>query len=166
MPANTYHFVEEWNFPAHSPATVYAILADAKLLPLWWRGIYLEAEPLGNYAEPTVGGRVRVKARGFLPYKLNFILEAIRLEKPRLLEIKATGDFNGVWRATLEPRGDGTLVTLDWKVIVEMPLIRILSPVLRPLFAWNHSWTTPRGEQGMRAYLAEKSAAKQAALPH
>jgi len=26
--------------------------------------------------------------------------------------------------------------------------------LLWPAFAWNHRWTTPRGEAGLRRYLA------------
>ena len=156
MPANTYHFLEEWNFPGYTPEQVYAVLADATLLPQWWKGVYLDASPLGDETMPAVGRKARVKARGFLPYKLNFTLEALRLEPNKVVEVKAMGDFNGVWRATLTPQGDGTHVALDWRVTVEMPLIRYLSPLLKPLFAWNHYWTTPRGERGMREFLRQR----------
>lgn len=156
MPANTYQFLEQWNFPGYTPAQVYAVLADARLLPQWWQGVYLEAEPLGDDSQPVIGRKVRVKARGFLPYKLNFMVEALRLEQDKLVEVKATGDFNGIWQATLSPQGNGTQVALDWRVTVAMPLIRYLSPVLKPLFAWNHYWTTPRGEAGMLRFLAHQ----------
>lgn len=156
MPANTYHFIEHWSIPGASPEQVWPVLADARLLPHWWRGVYLEAEPLDGWAEPQPGGRARVKARGFLPYKLNFIIESTALEPGRLVEVKTKGDFTGVWRATLSPEAGGTRVDLDWQVTVDKPLIRWLSPLLKPLFAWNHYWTTPRGEAGLRAYLAEQ----------
>lgn len=158
MPANEYRFLETWHFPGYTPAQVYVVLADARLLPEWWRGVYLESEVIGEDTEPHVGGKARVKARGFLPYKLTFILEALTLEKNKLVEVKATGDFDGVWIATLSEVEDGTKVVLDWRVTVKMPLIRWLSPIFKPLFAWNHYWTTPRGEQGMLAYLAKKHA--------
>jgi len=48
---------------------------------------------------------------------------------------------------------------LTWQVLVERPILRFLSPLLRPTFAWNHRWTTPRGEAGLRRYLAERHAA-------
>ena len=156
MPANTYQFLEYWNFPGYTPEQVYEVLADARLLPEWWQGVYLEAQIMGECETPVVGGLAQVKARGFLPYKLNFLLEAIHLEKGKLVEVKAAGDFNGIWRATLSSDGTGTQVELDWRVTVEMALIRYLSPILKPLFAWNHYWTTPRGEKGMMAYLAAK----------
>ncbi|MDQ3943228.1 MAG: alpha/beta fold hydrolase [Actinomycetota bacterium] len=155
MPANTYRFVEHWWVPGASPDEVYEVISDPRLLPRWWKDVYLESRPLGEWTEPRVGNRTRVKARGFLPYRLNFILETTALEPGRLVEVKTIGDFVGVWRATISSEPDGTRVDIDWRVTVEKPLIRFLSPVLKPLFAWNHYWTTPRGEAGLRTYLRE-----------
>ena len=156
MPANNYHFIESWNFPGYTPAQVFEVLANATLLPEWWQGVYLEAEVLEAQFEPVLKGKARVKARGFLPYQLEFELESLRLEFGRLVEVKASGDFDGIWRATLTNDGQGTRVDIDWRVTVNMPLIRYFSPIFKPFFTWNHYWTTPRGEQGMMAYLAEK----------
>jgi hypothetical protein len=50
----------------------------------------------------------------------------------------------------------GTHVALEQRVSADKPILRVLSPVLKPLFAANHRWTTPRGEAGLRAYLAER----------
>ena len=156
MPANTYRFVEQWWIPGASPDEVYQVISDSRLLPEWWRGVYLESRPLGEWTQPHVGARTRVKARGFLPYKLDFVLEPTALEPGRLVEVKTIGDFVGVWRATLSPEPGGTHVDIDWRVTIEKPLVRFLSPVLKPLFAWNHYWTAPRGEAGLRAYLRER----------
>ena len=155
MPSNVYHFEEHWTIPGAAPDQVWRVIADATALPQWWRGVYLEAEPLGNYSEPQVGARFRVKARGFLPYKLRFILECTELETNRVVAVKALGDFEGLWRAVVLPHGNGSRVDTDWQVTVQKPLIRFFSPILKPLFAWNHRWTTPRGEAGLRSYIAQ-----------
>ena len=153
MAAHDYHFREHWTIPAYTPAQVYRVLANASLLPQWWSGVYLEATPLAAYTAPVVGAKVQARARGYLPYTLTFELEALTLEPGRCVRARARGDFEGVWHATLIPTPEGTRVELDWHVRVHMRLIRWLSPLLRPLFAWNHRWTTPRGERGMIAYL-------------
>jgi hypothetical protein len=46
---------------------------------------------------------------------------------------------------------------LVWQVTVLRPILRLLAPLLRPAFAWSHRWTTPRGEKGLRDYLAQKN---------
>jgi hypothetical protein len=139
IPANSYRFVEYWWIPGASPEEVYEIISQARLLPEWWKGVYLESEPLDGASEAYVGARARVKARGFLPYELNFILETTALQPGRLVEVRTVGDFVGVWRATLSSEPGGTRVDIDWRVVVEKPLIRSLSLLLKPLFAWNHN---------------------------
>ena len=156
MPASAYRFIEHWSIPGFSPSQVYEVLCDARLLPEWWKGVYLEATPEDESMPPRVGGRTRVKARGFLPYRLRMTLEATALEPGKVVEVRSYGDLEGVWRATLLPEGDGTRVEIDENVTAQKPLIRVLSPLLKPLFAWNHYWTTPRGEAGLRAYLANR----------
>ena len=155
-PTNAYRFIERWSIPGFSPLQVYEVLSDARLLPEWWKGVYLEATPEGEWTTPRVGGRARVKARGFLPYRLRMTLEATALEPGKVVEVRTRGDLEGVWRATLSEEGDGTRVEIDENVLAQKPLIRVFSALLRPLFAWNHYWTTPRGEAGLRAYLAKR----------
>jgi len=157
MPSNVYRFVETWTIPDFSPQEVYDVVSDARLLPEWWKGVYEEAKPLdGDWTAPKVGDRIRATARGLLPYKLRFILESTVLEPGRVVEVRIHGDLEGVWRATFSPQGDGTRVDIEEQVIARKPLIRLFSPLLKPLFAWNHYWTTPRGEAGLRAYLTQQ----------
>lgn len=156
MASNSFHFDETWEILEAPPREVWDVLADATLLPLWWGDVYKEVEPLTAFDEPTVGGKARARARGFLPYELNFIIEAVELKPGKVVAVKTIGDFNGHWRAVLEPSGRGTHVALTWQVLVERPVLRLLSPLLRPAFAWNHRWTTPRGEAGLRHFLAER----------
>ena len=156
MPTNAYRFVERWTIPGFSPQQVYDVISDARLLPEWWKGVYLEATPEGDWTTPCVGGRVRARARGFLPYQLRMGLEATVLEPGKVVEVRTDGDLDGVWRATLSVEGGGTRIDIEQQVMAQKPLIRLFSPFLKPLFTWNHYWTTPRGEAGLRAYLAAR----------
>jgi hypothetical protein len=93
---------------------------------------------------------------GSYPYRLNFILEVTELVPDRVVGVKVVGDFDGRWRAALSPKNGGTHVDLTWETQLKRPWMKTLSPLLRPVFAWNHYWTTPRGEAGLKAYLAER----------
>lgn len=156
MPSNVFRFEESWEIPGAGVEEVYDVLSHGELLPLWWKGVYLKAERVSGEGEPKVGDRFHVTARGFLPYELNFILEPVALEPRRRVVVKTVGDFDGLWSATLSP-GDGAVhVDIIWQVTVLRPILRRLAPLLRPAFAWNHRWTTPRGEKGLREYLAQK----------
>lgn len=161
MPSNVFRFEESWSIPGATPEEVWEVLARGELLPQWWKGVYLEAQSLDG-SEPHVGGRVSARARGFLPYHLNFTLEATELVPGRLVAVKTSGDFDGRWRAELSPRNGGTHADLTWEVSVERPILRLLAPLLRPAFAWNHRWTTPRGERGLKEFLAARREAVRA----
>ena len=155
MASAVFRFDEQWDLPGATPAEVYDVLAHGELLPKWWKGVYLEAELFEPERPPHVGAKLRAKARGFLPYKLNFVIETVELVPDRLVAVKVVGDFDGRWRAALSPKNGGTHVDLTWETELMRPWMRSLAPLLRPVFAWNHYWTTPRGEAGLKAYLAE-----------
>src|SRR5947209_11675650 len=155
MAANEYVFDEEWFIPAMAE-DVWDVIANGKLLPEWWTGVYLEAEPLDDFTEPTVGARVKGKARGLLPYKLRFTIESTELTRPRVVAVKTKGDLTGTWQATLYQEDAGTRVKLRECVSADKPMLRALTPLLKPMFEWNHRWTTPRGQSGLIAYLGKK----------
>jgi hypothetical protein len=142
--SNAYRFLEQWFIP-FPPERVWDVGADGRLLLDWWQSVYLNAEPVGQYDAPRVGGKLRDEARGFLPYHLRFLIESIELDRPRVVMVRTKGDLNGTWRAELHPVDGGSLDMIDEQVQAEKPLLKLLSPLLKPLFAANHRrWTTPR----------------------
>ena len=156
MPASVFRFVENWEIPDAKVEDVYNVLAHGELLPLWWKGVYLEATKLTPTDEPEVGAKLRARVRGFLPFVLNFIIEATELEPPRRVAVRTSGDLDGAWSATLSQKENGVNVDLIFEVEIDRPGMRFVAPLLRPLFALNHYWTTPRGERGLKEYLAQK----------
>ncbi len=157
MAANVFRFEESWELPGARVEDVFDVLSRGELLPLWWKGVYLEAERLDGDGPPKVGERIRAEARGFLPYRLRFIIEATELTPSRRVVVKTRGDFDGRWIAIIsQSDGDaqsGVHVDLIWEVTVLRPILRLLAPLLRPAFTLNHRWTTRRGEKGLKVYL-------------
>ncbi len=80
-------------------------------------------------------------------------------DAPRRLVSRIHGDFEGEGIWTLTPVEGGTWVVLDWRVDVRKPLVRHLTPLLRPLFAWNHRGAMRRGQERI---VAELGAARSA----
>jgi len=149
VPANQYHFEDHWQVP-YPIEQVWDVLADPEKFPVWWQGVYLSTTKTGK-------DRIDAVARGWLPYKLRFEIETIRRDKPILIEFKARGDFrtdSSKW--ILRPEGSGTHVILDWNPIVEKPVVRLFSPILKPLFEWNHHWTMRRGESQIANYMKRR----------
>ena len=157
MAANTYKFVDHWHIP-YPIEMVWDVLSLPQDYPTWWRGVYLSAQPLVDTSAGGVGRQVAVVARGWLPYRLHFTIETLILRKPHLIEFKASGDFvTNASRWLLKSETNGTNVTLEWNPRVEKPIVKFLSPVLKPIFHWNHHWTMRRGEVQLAAYLSEKT---------
>ena len=143
--AEPYVFVDEWDVDGPIEA-VYDALADAATYPEWWKPVYIEGR-----AEP--GGRVVHHVfKGRLPYRLRVRSELVRSERPRELEARVTGDLSGSGIWTLTPSDGGVHLRFDWRVEADRPFLRVLTPVLRPVFRWNHSWAIARAKEGLEPY--------------
>ena len=146
--ANEYVFVDEWDAAAPIEA-VFDTLADGRTYPEWWRPVYIAVEADGPAA---VGQVSRQHFKGRLPYHLHTTSRIVELDPPTRLAADVAGDLRGrgVW--TLTPNGSGTHVRFDWRVAADRPLLRVLTPVLRPLFRWNHNWAIARARDGLASY--------------
>lgn len=154
-----YRFVDRWYVPGASVEEVYDVIGDQLSYPRWWGDVFLEVE--GDSGPPRAGRVARIKARGFLPYRLRFTGETIAAERPRFIRMRLSGDFEGGGQWTFEQAEDGAHATLDWRPVVERPLVRNLTPVLRPLFRANHDWTMRRGREHIAAEVLARRSGKQ-----
>jgi quercetin dioxygenase-like cupin family protein/uncharacterized protein YndB with AHSA1/START domain len=143
-----YLFVDEWDVAAPPKATFEA-LADARTYPEWWRPVYLDVEAVGP---PELGEVSRQHFKGRLPYHLRTRSRIVRFEPPRVVAAEVDGDLrgHGIW--TLTPIPAGTHVRFDWRVHADKPLLRLLTPLLRPAFRWNHNWAIARAVDGLEPY--------------
>jgi uncharacterized protein YndB with AHSA1/START domain/mannose-6-phosphate isomerase-like protein (cupin superfamily) len=154
-----YLFVDEWDVAA-PPEAVFDALADARTYPRWWTPVYIDAEADGP---PAIGRESRQHFKGRLPYHLRTTSTVTRLEPPRVLEGEVEGDLRGRGLWTLTPAPQGTHVRFDWRVHADRPLLRTLTPVLRPLFRWNHDYAISRAKAGLEPYARATAAAEAAA---
>jgi hypothetical protein len=138
MSSSEYHFVSHWRI--RGPVRlVYDILKDGENYCQWWRPAYVRTDAFGTK-------KVRALVRARLPYTLDFTTELVREDPPHEIEIRASGELagRGLWRLN-ENSGD-VAVTFYWDVHAEKPWVKLLSPVLKPLFRWNHDWVMKTGE--------------------
>jgi uncharacterized protein YndB with AHSA1/START domain len=151
--AAEYVFLDEWDVDAPQQA-VFEALADARTYPEWWTPTYQEVEADGP---PEVGrvSRQRFKAR--LPYTLSIRSMIVRLEPPHEFEIEVDGDLRGRGIWTLAPRAGKLHVRFDWRVYADRPLLRALTPILRPAFRWNHDQAIKRAMDGLEPYARTRS---------
>jgi uncharacterized protein YndB with AHSA1/START domain len=146
--AAEYLFVDEWDVDAPQER-VFDALADARTYPEWWTPIYRQVDADGP---PAVGRISRQKFKAKLPYTLSTVSTIVRLEPPRQFEVEVDGDLRGrgVW--TLSPRNGKVHVRFDWHVFADRALLRALTPVLRPLFRWNHNVAIKAAMKGLEPY--------------
>jgi quercetin dioxygenase-like cupin family protein/uncharacterized protein YndB with AHSA1/START domain len=156
-----YVFVDEWHVAA-TPEATFLALADGRTYPQWWRPVYIGVEADGP---PTLGQVSRQHFRGLLPYQLRTLSRITRLEPPRVVSAEVEGDLRGLGVWTLTPIADGTHVRFDWRVHADRRLLRVLTPVLRPMFRWNHNWAIARAKEGLEPYARRTTAAAEGADP-
>ena len=152
--ASEYVFLDEWDVDA-PVEEVFNALADASTYPEWWKPVYIEVETDGP---PEVGRRSEQHFKGRLPYTLRTTSEIVRCEPPRELEVSVIGDLTGrgVWTLSDEPGGK-VHVRFDWRVIADRPVLRYLTPILRPVFRWNHNWSVKRAIEGLEPYARSRA---------
>ena len=145
-----YVFLDRWLVPAPIER-VYDVIGDVLGYERWWTDFVIRAE--GDEGPPAPGNRNELFVKAYLPYKVNFGLEAIEVQSPRRILSRLSKDFDGTGEWMLDETSDGTVATLDWRPSVNHQLIRYLTPALRPLFRSNHTWAMRRGERQIREYL-------------
>jgi hypothetical protein len=152
-----YSFRTEWRVLG-TLEEVTEVLEDPVELARWWPSVYLEVEQVAAGDERGVGRRARLHTRGWLPYTLRWEFTVTESRAPRGFSIEATGDLVGNGRWTFEESGAWTRIVYDWRVRAEKPLLRALSPLLRPVLAANHRWAMRRGEKSLALELLRRRA--------
>ena len=133
--AAEYVFVDEWDVAAPRER-VFDALADARTYPDWWTPIYKEVRGDGP---PEVGRTTTQRFSAKLPYTLETRSTIVAMNRPDSFEVDVVGDLRGHGTWTFEERDGRVHVRFDWRVFADRALLRFLTPVLRPLFRWNHN---------------------------
>jgi len=147
--SGTYHLVCRWRIRA-TVTEVQDIIGQPLEYPRWWPSVYLDARettPPGSAVR-----RVQFHTRGILPYTLIWEASA-DARTPNRIAIEASGDLEGQGVWSFFQDGDYVDVTFEWNVDVNKPLLRFLTPLLRPVFEANHRWSMEQGESSLREEL-------------
>lgn len=157
MPANEYHFMTEWRVRG-TVTEVADILKQATELPRWWPSVYLDVEQIDAGDKDGVGRIVKLYTKGWLPYTLRWSFKVTESRYPYGFSLEAWGDFDGrgVW--DLRQEGEWVVVTYDWRIRADKPLLRALSFLLKPIFSANHRWAMARGEESLKLELQRRRA--------
>lgn len=145
MSAADYRFSSDWGLRA-DPSLVYDVLADPMRYPLWW--------PSVRRVEQIDQRSARMVCRSTLPYTLA-ILTTAEVVDPHagLLTARLAGALEGWSSWQISATAGGTLATFTEQVRVTGMLARV-SPLLRPVFGWNHAQMMAAGYRGLSRWLA------------
>jgi len=158
MTPSSYEFLTQWRFSA-TAEEVSEVLKDIASLPRWWPSVYLEVRTLDDK-------RTELLTKGWLPYTLRWAFTLVECRAPHGFTIRADGDFvgTGVW--SIDEIGGEAIVTFDWRIRAEKPLLKVLSPLLKPIFAANHRWAMEQGEHSLRLELIRRRAKAEGFVLH
>ena len=157
MDENEYHFITHWKMEATSQE-VYDILSDTEALSKWWPAVYLDVKEIEHGNENSIGKKVKLYTKGWLPYTLQWDFEVTENIKPVTFTIKATGDFigRGIW--FLQQNGSDCYISFNWKLEAQKALIKNLSFIFKPIFSLNHRWAMKKGQQSLKLELLRRRA--------
>ncbi len=151
---NQFVLTTRWIIPAPIDA-VWSALHDVAQWPSWWKYVkrVTELEP-GDAA--GIGVRRQFVWATRLPYCVTFEMCTTRVKRPVLIEGRASGDLNGSGRWELQTVDNNTLVRYEWRVSADKLWMRLLAPLLHPVYVWNHDEVMRAGREGLLRYLAVK----------
>ncbi|MBV9467597.1 MAG: SRPBCC family protein [Solirubrobacterales bacterium] len=147
----SYAFLTTWCFQDAAIADAFELLRDSAGYPRWWKSV-IATERLEQGDAEGVGELTRFQWRGALPYLLSFDLRVSRLERPYLIEGRASGELDGIglWRLY---EGQGLAVVYEWRVRTTKGWMNLAGPLARPAFAWNHDLVMREGARGFAGAL-------------
>jgi hypothetical protein len=146
-----YRFVTIWHVAAPIES-VWNEIYYSEFWPIWWKGVESVVELKPGYKD-GIGSVRRYTWKSLLPYKLTFDMRTVRVEPLSMIESVATGDLEGkgLWQFSVDRTG--TVARYDWEVETTKLWMNILSPLVRPLFKWNHDVVMEWGAEGLRKRL-------------
>ncbi len=168
-----YSLATEWLIAA-PVERVFDALAEPRAWPQWWRYVK-SVQSVAPGDANGVGAVWRYTWSSRLPYRLAFDMTTTAAHRPDRIEGSASGELTGVgrWRLSELPsalrasgpirawggparswrEGDASRVRYDWIVTTTKRWMQVWSPLLAPLFAWNHDQVMAAGARGLASHL-------------
>ncbi len=148
-----YRFVDHWEIRAPIEQ-VYRYVSDPATYSEWW-SVYSDVKIVEQGAENGVGGKARLIVRSFLGYRLKIEVETIEADPPSRLRAISRGNLEGTAQWDFEQNGDSTHATFTWLIETRHPLLNLLEPIAKPLFAFSHDYASRKGRDGLKRLLED-----------
>jgi hypothetical protein len=152
---SSYRLRTQWRL-ASTTADVRGVLDDVLSLPQWWPSVYLTVALLEEGGSDGIGRRVRLRTTGWLPYTLTWTSILTQPVTERGFSFRATGDFEGTGEWVFRQDGPEVVLTFDWQIGVNKPIVRRMTWLFRPVFAANHRWAMAQGQESLLLELRRR----------
>jgi hypothetical protein len=148
---NSYIFTSDWAIQAPVSRAEHAIIDIAK-----WHDWWLAVDDIRVLVENDsyVGSEFASTWRSRAGYGLRLRITITEYVPGSYIAFDSAGDLkgSGSWRFTSNS-DNCTAMKIDWDVQPTKPWMRLLSPLLRPVFVYNHHLIMEDGERSLNRYL-------------
>ena len=155
MAFNDYHITARWRVMAPCDE-VYDILTDTADYARWWPAAFTDALQIQPGDASGVDRVDRFESRSWLPFSLLWHANVVETARPRHWRFEAWGDLEGPGSWRFKQNGVWCDIDFDWQVRARKPVMRLLSPLLKPLFVANFQSYLRKGESSLRLEIARR----------
>jgi hypothetical protein len=145
-------FIDEWALAAE-PSVVWSVLRRIEGWPQWWPSVR-SVIPLPAPGDGAPRWEFTFRTR--LPYSMVFDATLVREEPSAEVEWQVTGRVAGRGICGVRAVDGGTFVWWDWLVTPQLSWMRLLTPIARPVFSWNHKELMDEGAGALARQLGTR----------
>lgn len=157
-PVADFVFRDEWRLAA-PPAAVREVVRAVESWSEWWPSV----ESVTRV--PSGDGEVwRFAFRTRLPYRMEFEARVLR-DSQQGVRTTVTGRVEGSGRWEVTEVDGGSVVGFDWEVRPQLLWMRVLAPLARPVFVWNHRELMDEGGEALARRLGTRLLAPTVSTP-
>ncbi len=149
-----YNFLTVWKFEAPIDK-IYNTVHDADNYHLWWKG-QSKVETIQRGDSLGVGAVKKFRTKSVLPYSLTYTGTVQHVEPLIKVVGTTTGELEGTGTWIFAQTKGITTVEYYWIVKTNSALMNFLSPVMKPVFEWNHDVVMRWGAEGLAKYIGCK----------
>jgi hypothetical protein len=136
--AARYHFLSTYRFEG-DPERVWEVIQAVESWPQWWSWLNKVEVLRPGTTDIGLGAVYRYTVRAPAGYGFVYQTENVAVEPARRIDVVSSGEIVGRGRLAIESHSDGPLVVwFAWLVETPTLWMRILAPIARPMFTWNH----------------------------
>jgi hypothetical protein len=155
MKIRLYTFCSIWQLPVNKRKVWQALTEQ----PFSWQNWWPELNDVHDMklAKGLSGTTFSCTWRAPMGYRLKSDVTIGEVIDYKKVTLHSDGDVRGTVTCQLTEVSGQTKIKIDWRVTTTKAWMNYLTPLLKPLFTYNHHVVMRSGERGFRNYLRTES---------